>query len=814
MADPLGVLLRRLRRQAGLTQEEAAERSGVSVRTIRRLETGTSADHRVGTVNLLADALGIGLEDRRTLAAILTKAQNATASPPPPGADPDPEPGEWAVKSPGRAHEPPAAHSFPTPGPPLPVHDVLAVAAQELAREVSRSWRHEEEQRQVHDPYPLPVRWQQAPAHLVDRWENIRRLGPGAVSPPLDLSGDVRSVAEVYQRIPSGRLVILGQAGSGKSILTIRFVLDHLEHPGVDGRVPVIFGLSDWDPTATALHDWLTGRLLRDHPHLSRTVPSGSTLAAALVDAGLILPVLDGFDEIAQGLRAEALKALNASSLPLVLTSRRGEFTEAVRAVHAPLVWAAGIELTALTPDDLAAYLPRATRTVTPGNGKGDRGAGGRKTASVWDAVLEALRTRETPASTNLAEVLTTPLMVVLARTMYSQTPDPSPAELLDFARFPTRTALEEHLLSGFVPAVYRRRAPRQCVPGHRRRQRNCGPERAEQWLGYLAHHLTRPGHGRQDLAWWQIGDCLRRPARVTAVVLATALCITTADWLVSPFFPLPDIGSTLLMAAFAGPVAGMAFGSIYAVLMSFRDWAAIEPARAVLRLLATHHREGRRLLPVFISRFGHGLLGGFLLGIGYACALALARKLYGGTPLTSPHAIESTLINMLLFGLLFGSAAGLAFGLVAALEMPLDVSTAATPATLLSSNRSTVARQTLLLAPFLTLTITLGGHLAAELLDGLLGPLQWGMWDGLLIGSVAGIGGGVSYALAFTAWGQWFLLSGIWLPLTGKLPWNTLAFLDDAHHRGVLRQTGAVYQFRHIRLQHHLADAYRHRST
>jgi hypothetical protein len=30
--------------------------------------------------------------------------------------------------------------------------------------------------------------------------------------------------------------------------------------------------------------------------------------------------------------------------------------------------------------------------------------------------------------------------------------------------------------------------------------------------------------------------------------------------------------------------------------------------------------------------------------------------------------------------------------------------------------------------------------------------------------------------------------------------------FLADAHRRGVLRQAGAVYQFRHIELQHRLA--------
>ncbi len=54
------------------------------------------------------------------------------------------------------------------------------------------------------------------------------------------------------------------------------------------------------------------------------------------------------------------------------------------------------------------------------------------------------------------------------------------------------------------------------------------------------------------------------------------------------------------------------------------------------------------------------------------------------------------------------------------------------------------------------------------------------------------------------TAW-IWFLASRSWLAFQGRLPWNLMAFLDDAHKRGVLRQVGAVYQFRHARLQDRL---------
>ncbi|MFF1649740.1 NACHT domain-containing protein [Streptomyces sp. NPDC058240] len=221
----------------------------------------------------------------------------------------------------------------------------------------------------MHDPFPLPVRWQDAPESLTDHSENIQRLPPGATPDRMDLSGDLGSVSEVYRRIGSGRLVVLGRAGSGKSILTIRFVLDQLAAREAHDRVPVIFSIGSWDPTAVALRDWLIDRLVRDHPHLTRRAPDGSTLAAALVDADLVLPVLDGFDEIAEGLRSTALEVLNATSLPLVLTSRRGEFAEAVQEAGTPLVWAAGLELTDLTLDDLAAYLPRTARPVPRGDG-------------------------------------------------------------------------------------------------------------------------------------------------------------------------------------------------------------------------------------------------------------------------------------------------------------------------------------------------------------------------------------------------------------------------------------------------------------
>ncbi|MFD3751255.1 helix-turn-helix domain-containing protein [Streptomyces cyaneofuscatus] len=803
MAENVGTLLRRLRDRANLTQEQVAHRSGVSERTIRRLESGGSMSHRTDTLNRLADALELGEGDRLLLAATLA------GGPADPGSGTGPGP---AAAAPPGASSPGPSPAGREPGhraPPVP--EALADAVRDLATEVRRRWRREEEQRRVHDPFPLPVRWTSAPAALVDRAENIQRLGPGEELGRVDLDGDLRSTADVYRRIPSGRLVVLGRAGSGKSVLTIRLALDLLDPAAPYGRVPVIFSVGSWDPSATALRDWMIGRLLRDHPHLSRRSSGGATLAGALIDADLVLPVLDGFDEIAEGLRPEALDALNASSLPLVLTSRREEYAEAVRAARSPLVWAGAVELTDLTPDDLADYLPRTARAMGRADDVPEAPAA---RGSMWDAVLAELRgsgDSGNPAPARLAAVLATPLMVVLARTLYSESASRDPAELLDPVRFPSVRSLEEHLLAGFVPAVYRRRAPERDSGGRRPKTPYADPAKAERRLGHLAHHLVRLDHERQDLAWWRLGRSLPRWSRTWAFTLATAVSVTLAVWIVGLLLNPPILGAVLLQGLLMGPAAGLTFGAVYALTDRYGG-EAFEPTRVRLTLRFAHGGPVHRPLRTVALRSVQGLLGGTVAGIGCACALALERALVQRIPLLDQDVVVGTLLNMVILGLIFGSAGGLVFGAMGLLEAPVDVMTAATPVSLLAANRATAARQFLILAPALSLTIAVGGYLIVELLRGVMGPLHWEVADSVLFGAACGLGGAASYVLTFTAWGQWLVLARIWLPLAGRLPWDPAAFLDDAYRRGVLRQTGAVYQFRHARLQHHLGRVFRER--
>ncbi|SFS66271.1 NACHT domain-containing protein [Saccharopolyspora flava] len=749
MSSPFGTVLRRLRAQAGMTQEQLAEQSQIAVRTIRRLETDPSAEPRVKTVTLLANALDTSPDSRRELLAAINAA---------PPLDPEP------------------AATPPPPPAPLPrtaSQEALLEAADQLRQVLQARWQREEEQRRIHDPFPLPVRFRSVPARLADV-----DSGP---------SGTLGDIAATYRRLTSGRLVVLGSAGSGKTILTTRFALDFLATREPDDPVPVVFSLGSWDPTSAVLRDWLIERLLRDHPGLVATAPNGSTLAKALVEAGLILPVLDGFDEIAGGLHRVALDGLNATTLPLVLTSRREEYEKAARATT--LARAACVELTPLAPSDVDEYLPRTT--------PGDHGG-------AWAEVLDALRDRPGDlAATNLAQVLRTPLMVGLARTAYSDAPGQDPAELLDTARFPTPEAIEDHLLDRFLPTVYRPLPAANPLL-------DWDPELARRWLGHLARHLDRLG--TTDIAWWRLGLSLSRSTRILAVALGGSIAtglILFLSYAVLYLVSGQGLGSlrvALSDGLLVGPEVGLAFGLAYGVMVVFRG-AEFEPARMRVRLPGRRRRGTGRSVRELGVRFRAGTLTGLAVALGYAPGYTATQIVHNGFPVTLDEIVRTTLINGFLYCLMFGLTTGPLFVLAYALEAPVDISSATSPTTMLATNRSTVLRSILLLTPVLVLAVILGGQLLVTVFDGVLGPLRW-LPDGIVVGVLAGLTGAACYALTFTAWGQWLLLTRLVLPLTGRLPWPVTTFLDDAYQRGVLRQAGAVYQFRHTRLQQHLAHA------
>ena len=206
--------------------------------------------------------------------------------------------------------------------------------------------------------------------------------------------------------MPTGRLVVLGEPGSGKTMLMVRLVLDLLAARAAGGPVPVLAPVASWDPSGQDLRDWLATRLITDYPALAGPPPAGAagpTRAAALIEAGLILPVLDGLDEIPGPVRGAAISRINDALPPggqVLLTCRTEQYRDAVRPPDGPEVTLAGAAAIELRPLDAGA-VRRYLRDDAPGPA----------TRARWDPVLTLLGT-QAPAG----QALSTPLMVALAR--------------------------------------------------------------------------------------------------------------------------------------------------------------------------------------------------------------------------------------------------------------------------------------------------------------------------------------------------------------------------------------------------------------
>jgi hypothetical protein len=137
----------------------------------------------------------------------------------------------------------------------------------------------------------------------------------------------------------------------------------------------------------------------------------------------------------------------------------------------------------------------------------------------------------------------------------------------------------------------------------------------------------------------------------------------------------------------------------------------------------------------------------------------------------------------------------GLASCLYRLLDSPVDVTRAPSPVASLLTDRATAVTRGLIIMVFgIAGSLALTSLLSSPKFD-LSQNITTEAW--LLVSPLA---------VGLSAWG-WLLTTRLWLCATGRLPWRLMTFLQEAHRRGVLRQAGAVYQFRHARLQERLAS-------
>jgi hypothetical protein len=147
-------------------------------------------------------------------------------------------------------------------------------------------WPTQLRRRRIVTPTPARVRWRWAPADLASpRAQVMTPPVPGTGPSPLPASAGAAGEAEVldsgvvtrlpedvYLRLPHRRLVVLGEAGTGKTAAMILLLVAALERRNqLTGQqraqlpVPVWLTLGSWNPDTTPLRQRAEHTLNRDH---------------------------------------------------------------------------------------------------------------------------------------------------------------------------------------------------------------------------------------------------------------------------------------------------------------------------------------------------------------------------------------------------------------------------------------------------------------------------------------------------------------------------------------------------------------------
>ncbi|MFF3030565.1 NACHT domain-containing protein [Streptomyces rubiginosohelvolus] len=305
---------------------------------------------------------------------------------------------------------------------------------------------------------------------------------------PLVPNGTLNGLVADYRAVRPRRLVITGEPGAGKSVLARAFVAEFNRSRTEAEPVPVLLPLGDWG-RQELFRDWVVRHLVRDY---------GSTRAhaAQLKDLGLVLPVLDGLDELDEpgvplpdSRAQQVLDALTGyqsglEPAPVVLTCRT-DLYDALEASGRPMLDAARVEIDPVEAQEAVRFLAMRQDAI--------------HREGQWRPVLDELRAHPQGV---LARSLSTPWRLVAMATAYEQVNDPR--ELLG-AR--TEQEATDRMFARFIPASVRAVDEE---PRH-------SPERVHAWLHQLALQLESRGGGANTLV---LPELARSPGALRARVL------------------------------------------------------------------------------------------------------------------------------------------------------------------------------------------------------------------------------------------------------------------------------------------------------
>lgn len=679
----------------------------------------------------------------------------------------------------------------------------MARAKDVLAGLIAEQWAVEAAMRSLNDPDPIPIQWCSALRHptvsaLMDHRANIEtgRADDGVWTA---CSSDIAALVDRFRGTRRRRLVILGEAGMGKTTLAVQLLLHLLDTRAPGEPVPVLLPAAAWNAARANLHDWLAEQIGRNYPAL-RSPQIGADVIRALAGRGHILAILDGFDELPPSARAEMITALNSTLSgddELILTSRTAEYGGAVARANRVLTSAVVLTPIPLTPQAAADYL---ALWLPPSPGAG------------WQRVLAHLRATPPggrapsgPAYRNprhaLADVAATPLGLWLLRAAYSA-PGADPAELTDPAWFPHPGAIRARLFDRLVPALVRARPPSDDPAEPFRPLHRHDPDKVRRYLGYLACtlHQTPPGNpqpGIGELAWWQLARRTLKPGTFR-ILLGLALGLIGWLWIWLIDAPAVGIATGRIIAFLAvGFQYGIVSGPVGAVLgvLVAASWQKEVPGTAGLSKRRISVRDLAK------SAFVNGRVFGSACGSMFGLAAAIAITILGGPKKGAEDAILGGIIAAVVAWFV-GAAVG---GLQYLLEVPAPTDQASTPSSTWHADRFLNLGRTVTVGVAGGLIGVFGAWAAAQPAWAI---FIWGAGIGLPIALTVGLVAGRHHA-----WPA-YLVATYWLAGTNRLPRKLMPFLADMHRIGLLRAVGPIYQFRHIELQQHLAATYQRAHT
>lgn len=575
-------------------------------------------------------------------------------------------------------------------------------------------------------------------------------------------TSDLRSVGNYFAELENGRLVVLGRPGSGKTVLAIELVLQLLRRQAGNpaggppsGPIPVRLSAASWLP-GQPLEEWIAQRLMLDY-----AIPEAA--AHKLVAAREVLPILDGLDEMdpdplgdSGPVRALALlRELNSYGdlgrpAPLVLTCRVERY-EQIQGAGPTLQAGEVISIADLDTTCLTDYL-HARYSADP------------RMRALWDMVLQRL---DEPSEAAARRVLATPWQLLLAITAAEDGQDPRQLLATSPGEDPTEAEqrLLRVLLASYIPAATRL--------SHRRSRRGARyrPEQAERWMQQLACHLD-----------WQASYAASHPDPPVGM---TAIDIV-------PHLLWPIGGLRLVRCIHAALLAGAAAALLIGTLIFFRQG---------------HHSHGS------ISETIAAII--FSLVFGYGARSATERwpepQLRARTRLDWSD-IGALLTVVLVLGLAAGTVLGLVFGLVFGLAHGLEAAAAGPAFGLVLGLMLGLADTTglagdswipnaMIATPITAFRRQLGIGLVAGLALGLVVGLVMGLVSGPVSGLVSGLAVLVGGLLLNTSWLRYMVGQACAIARL-RLPPRLGRFLSWAQESGLLRISGATYQFRHRELQ------------